>query len=78
MAISGMPPSVVGFSEGTSDMNSVTPRANQDTPQFPERALRSQASGQLIWPWVRTYASILGRMNTHVPPILMFTRGTGF
>ena len=22
-----------------------------------------------IWPWVITYASILGRMNTHVPPI---------
>ena len=33
-----------------------------------------------IWPWVITitYASILGRMNTHVPPILMFSRGTGF
>ena len=27
----------------------------------------------LIWPWVITYASILGRMNTHVPPILMIT-----
>ena len=26
---------------------------------------------------VITYASVLGR-NTHVPPILMFTRGTGF
>ena len=22
-----------------------------------------------VWPWVITYASILGRMNTHVPPI---------
>ena len=27
------------------------------------------------WPWVPTYDSILGRMNTHVPPSLMFTRG---
>ena len=26
-------------------------------------------------PWGITYGSILGRMNTHVPPILMFTRG---
>ena len=32
----------------------------------------------LSWPWVITYASILGRRNTHVPPISMFTRGTGF
>ena len=33
-----------------------------------------------IWPWVIviTYASILGRMNTRVPPILMFTKGAGF
>ena len=31
--------------------------------------------GEAIWPWVITYASILGRMNTHVPRILMFTRG---
>ena len=29
-----------------------------------------------IWPWVITY-SILG-MNIYLPPILMFTRGTGF
>ena len=28
-----------------------------------------------MWPWVMTYASILGRMKSHVPPILMFTRG---
>ena len=27
-----------------------------------------------IWPWVITHASISGR-NTHVPPMLMFTRG---
>ena len=27
-----------------------------------------------IWPWVTTYASILGRMNTRVPPILMFAK----
>ena len=26
----------------------------------------------------QTNASILGRMNTHLPPILMFTRATGF
>ena len=32
-----------------------------------------------MWPWVITYGDpILGRMNTHVPPILMFIRGTGF
>ena len=24
----------------------------------------------------KTDASILGRMNTHVPPMLMFTKGT--
>ena len=30
------------------------------------------------WPRVITYASVLGRMNTHVPPILMFTGGRGF
>ena len=23
----------------------------------------------LTWPWVTTYASVLGRMNTHAPPI---------
>ena len=27
-------------------------------------------------PWVITYASILGRMKSHVPPFLMFTRGS--
>ena len=32
----------------------------------------------LTWPWVITHASILGRMNTYVPPILMFTRITGY
>ena len=32
--------------------------------------------GTLTWPWVITYGSILGRMNNHVAPILMFTRGT--
>ena len=33
-----------------------------------------------IWqgPWGRTYGSILGWMNIHLPPLLMFTRGTGF
>ena len=32
-----------------------------------------------LWYRFLTYADpILGRMNTHVPPILMFTRGTGF
>ena len=25
---------------------------------------------------LKCYASILGRMNTHVPPVVMFTRGT--
>ena len=30
------------------------------------------------WPWGITYGSILGWMNIHLPPILMFTRGTGF
>ena len=28
-----------------------------------------------IWPWGITYDSILGSMNIHLPPILMFTRG---
>ena len=30
-----------------------------------------------VWPWGKTYGSILGWMNIHLPPILMFTRGTG-
>ena len=33
------------------------------------------------WPWGITgitFGSILGWMNVHSPPILMFTRGTGF
>ena len=41
---------------------------------------KPSASGQaisFIWPWVITYASILGWMSTHVPPVLMFTRATG-
>ena len=29
-------------------------------------------------PWDITYGSILGCMNIHWPPMLMFTRGTGF
>ena len=29
------------------------------------------------WPWVISHASMMGRMNAHVQPILMFTRGTG-
>ena len=33
----------------------------------------------LKWPWGRTYGDpILGWMNIHLPPILMFSRGTGF
>ena len=32
---------------------------------------------QKTWPWVILYASILGRMNTHVPRILMFTKKIG-
>ena len=31
-----------------------------------------------MWPWVITYASIWGRMNAHVPPILMFRGFLGF
>ena len=31
-----------------------------------------------IWPWGISYGPILGWMNIHLPPILMFTRGTGF
>ena len=30
------------------------------------------------WPRGISYGSILGWMNIHLPPILMFTRGTGF
>ena len=30
------------------------------------------------WPWGIIYGCILGWMNIHLPPILMFTRGTGF
>ena len=29
----------------------------------------------VIWPWVIPYGSILRRMNTHVPPILILSRG---
>ena len=39
----------------------------------------SECRAFVKWPWVITYGDpILGRMNAHVPPILMFTRGTGF
>ena len=31
-----------------------------------------------IWPWVKTYGTIFGWMNIHLPTILMFTRGTRF
>ena len=35
----------------------------------------SQAKdGEFIWPRVITYASILRRTNTHVPPTFMYTR----
>ena len=30
------------------------------------------------WFWVIIYASILGRMNTHVPPMLIFTKDERF
>ena len=33
---------------------------------------------QYIWPWVKTYGTIFGWMNIHLPAILMFTRGTEF
>ena len=34
--------------------------------------------GSLIWPWGINYGDpILRWMNIHLPPILMFTRGTG-
>ena len=33
----------------------------------------TQLSG-VTWPWGTTYGSILGWMNIHLPPILMFTR----
>ena len=32
-------------------------------------------SSVAIWPSGRTYGSILGWMNIHLPPILMFTKG---
>ena len=32
----------------------------------------------LKWPWGITYGSMLGWMNIHLPPTLMFTRGTYF
>ena len=35
-------------------------------------------SATTIWPWVKTYSTIFGWMNIHLPAILMFTRGTGF
>ena len=31
-----------------------------------------------IRPWVKTYGTIFGWMNIHLPSILMFTRGKGF
>ena len=34
--------------------------------------------GILTWPWVKTYGTIFGWMNIHLPATLMFTRGTGF
>ena len=50
--------------------------------QHLERTLASSsrvlAKAGEIWPWVITYTDpILGR-NTHAPPILRFTKGTGF
>ena len=42
-----------------------------------ERIFNVPLGSDMIWPGVIT-SSILGRMNIHWPPILMFTWGTGF
>ena len=44
----------------------------------PAEARGALGPTQVLLTWPTTYASIWGRMNTHVPPILMFTRGTRF
>jgi len=31
-----------------------------------------------IWVWIKTYLTIMQRMNIHLPAILVFTRVTGF
>ena len=46
--------------EGTTGLKTLVSSSKRDT---------------VILPWVVTYASILGRMNAHVSPVLMFTRG---
>ena len=35
-------------------------------------------AGVHIWPWIKTYDTIFGWMNIHLPAVLMFTRGRGF
>ena len=49
------------------------------------RELKQKAIAELVawalegtWPWVKTYGTIFGWMNIHLPSILMFTRGKGF
>ena len=42
---------------------------------LPDQGVRTNTLN-INWPWGITYGSILGWMSIHLPPILMFTRGT--
>ena len=55
-----------------------TSNKRKKTPKFKTNVHRWSTQSRHKWPWGITYGSIVGWMNIHLPPILMFTGLQGF